>query len=525
MIAIVPARKGSKGILRKNMKIVDGKPLFLLALEKARAAGIESVWLSTDCEEMAGIAKANNFSVQNRLCAVDDKSTIEDVVKEFGPTLTEGEALVILQPTSPFTKVETIRKLIWLYEIGDYDSVATAKRFNKILWKHHLGSASDLMTPRVNRQELAIDSKWALETGGVLVTNFRNKELIQKKHGLWFVDEEESIDIYSLADLHEAQRKIRKKLITIAITAGTNTGSGHLKRQLLIADVLSENHDVQFRFGGGGNFGSETSDWAAKEIMSKGYDLGRNDLYCSDVVILDCLDTEAQTVKRIQGNGSKVITFEDLGSGARVSDLCINDMYSYQNDPRIFAGTKYTVLRNEFLFSPKFKVCERKFPRVLISFGGTDPANASYRIANWLIHEIPNIQITVLNGIGNSKPYPGLPHNRLTLLDSTNNIAQLMLETDLFITSAGRTVTEAAHLGVPTISIPVNYREEQHLKIPGVIRMPDVFQLLTRYDICNKVSYVLASQTLRVDMSSKSQESVDGKGLGRVIRLIEETCW
>jgi len=53
VIAIVPARSGSKGIPDKNIKELDGYPLLSLSIAAAKLAGINKVWVTTDSEEYA----------------------------------------------------------------------------------------------------------------------------------------------------------------------------------------------------------------------------------------------------------------------------------------------------------------------------------------------------------------------------------------------------------------------------------------------------------------------------------------
>ena len=67
MVAIIPARGGSKGIPRKNLKLVGGLPLIARAILSCKqVAEIDQVWVSTDDEEIASVALSFGAQVVNR---------------------------------------------------------------------------------------------------------------------------------------------------------------------------------------------------------------------------------------------------------------------------------------------------------------------------------------------------------------------------------------------------------------------------------------------------------------------------
>ena len=57
ILGIIPARAGSKGIPKKNIKLLNGKPLIAYTIEAALASNLDRVIVSTDCKEIAGISK------------------------------------------------------------------------------------------------------------------------------------------------------------------------------------------------------------------------------------------------------------------------------------------------------------------------------------------------------------------------------------------------------------------------------------------------------------------------------------
>ena len=103
VIAIVPARGGSKEVPRKNIRIVDGKPLLAYTIEAAKRSGyFDEIAVSSDDSEILGIAAEWGASRLNRppQLATDESRGIDPVLHAL--TLRVGyDYVVLLQPTSP----------------------------------------------------------------------------------------------------------------------------------------------------------------------------------------------------------------------------------------------------------------------------------------------------------------------------------------------------------------------------------------------------------------------------------------
>ena len=132
VIAIIPARGGSKGIPKKNIVDLCGKPLIAYSIDAAlRAKSIDRVVVSTDDEEIAGVSQAWGAEVPflrpSELSM--DTSSLADViahaVSELGGPA-EYKAFVQLYPTSPFRTPEFIDEMLQILFKG-YTSVTTVK--------------------------------------------------------------------------------------------------------------------------------------------------------------------------------------------------------------------------------------------------------------------------------------------------------------------------------------------------------------------------------------------------------------
>lgn len=109
ILTIIPARGGSKGLPKKNIKILGDKPLIVYSIEKAQQASlISQILVSTDSEEIKNIADDCGLSTPfiRPESLAQDKSTSLEVVQHaidfFEKQNIFFDAVCILQPTSPF---------------------------------------------------------------------------------------------------------------------------------------------------------------------------------------------------------------------------------------------------------------------------------------------------------------------------------------------------------------------------------------------------------------------------------------
>lgn len=145
VIAIIPARGGSKGIPKKNIVPIAGKPLIAYAIEAARASGVYThVIVSTDCDEIAQVAGKYGAMVIKRPeeLASDTALTepvlmhvLDEYVREYG----EPTHISLIQCTSPFLSKEVICEVGKKVFDEGHDACITA--FNpggyEFKWKRH----------------------------------------------------------------------------------------------------------------------------------------------------------------------------------------------------------------------------------------------------------------------------------------------------------------------------------------------------------------------------------------------------
>ena len=133
IVAVIPARGGSKGIASKNLVDFCGKPLVAWTIEQALAARqIDSVWVSSDDPGILEVATRAGAHALKRPAEISgDTATSESCWRHAIDAIdADGEApidvLVAPQCTSPVRKAEDFDAAIALFERGGYDSLFSA---------------------------------------------------------------------------------------------------------------------------------------------------------------------------------------------------------------------------------------------------------------------------------------------------------------------------------------------------------------------------------------------------------------
>ena len=121
ILAIIPARGGSKGLPKKNIRLMCGKPLIAWTIEQANASRyLDTIFVSTDSEEIATIARQYGAVIpfmRPAELARDDSPTADAVVHTIQQFSMKGKPfdyIVLLEPTSPLRKPADIDNAIEL---------------------------------------------------------------------------------------------------------------------------------------------------------------------------------------------------------------------------------------------------------------------------------------------------------------------------------------------------------------------------------------------------------------------------
>jgi CMP-N,N'-diacetyllegionaminic acid synthase len=164
IIAIIPARGGSKGIPGKNIRMVNGKPLIAWSIEHARQSPqIARVFVSTDSPEIGAVARDYCAEVIERPSEISgDKASSEAALSHLLEHLHkeeqyEPELVVFLQATSPMRDQDEIERAIATLEREGSDSLFAACRVDGFTWRLGGGAIAPVNydpTRRPLRQDL-----------------------------------------------------------------------------------------------------------------------------------------------------------------------------------------------------------------------------------------------------------------------------------------------------------------------------------------------------------------------------------
>jgi len=219
ILAIIPARSGSKGLRHKNIKLLNDKPLIAYTIEAAIESDIfTDIVVSTDSEEYANISKRYGASIpflRPDELASDIASSADMIVytiqrlKELGKVY---NYFVLLQPTSPLRKASDIKNAADLLIENKLDSVVSVCEAEHSLSIYNtLGDSLSLegfinKNSATRRQD---DKKYYRINGSIYISNVKKylseRDFYGKKSKAYIMSRESSIDIDTELDFKIAE--------------------------------------------------------------------------------------------------------------------------------------------------------------------------------------------------------------------------------------------------------------------------------------------------------------------------------
>lgn len=539
ILVVIPARGGSKGIPRKNIRLLNNRPLISYAIDIAKSSEyVDDVVVTTDDSKIALLSEKFGASVIRRSedLAGDevplDPVIYDAVVQKEKIAFDEYDIVITLQPTSPLLKSSTLDRAIEKFEDFAVDSVLSVVDDRHLSWGYDENNQRYFPNyiERKNRQYLPKDFR---ETGAILATRRQfihegsrlgtNLDLIE-------VSRQESVDIDNYEDWWIAENYLQKKRIAIVVNAYDEIGTGHVYRCLSIASKLVF-HDVLFLLDEQYQLGIDIVD--NHNYPYKLHD-GKDDLleilreYSPEIVVNDILNTSKEYIDSLKNDGYFVVNFEDLGTGTESADVVFDALYEHDVSERnIFTGHKYYILKDEFYFQPQ-KIITQAVNNVLITFGGTDPNNFTEKVIDSILSTSYDGRINVILGLG----YEGLEsliekyesNQSVQIYRNVSDISEFMFQADIIFTSAGRTMYEVCSLGVPTICLCQNERELTHVfanESNGFLNM-GLGEAVENQQIIDQFINLVNNHDLRIEMNRKML-SVDLKdGFENIRSIIRE---
>jgi CMP-N,N'-diacetyllegionaminic acid synthase len=231
VLAVIPARGGSKRLPRKNILDLAGKPLIAWTIEAALSSEyIDSVVVSTDNESIADISKKYGADVPfmrpDNLAT--DKSTSIDVILHSINQLEElgkkYDYIILLQPTSPLRTAQNIDEAIALLKTQKCDAVISVCEANHSpLWSNILpedhSMSGFLKDEVVNKRSQDLEKFYRLN-GAIYLCNIRSLKLentffLKKNCIAYKMEQDKSVDIDSRIDFLYALTLINQSTVEL----------------------------------------------------------------------------------------------------------------------------------------------------------------------------------------------------------------------------------------------------------------------------------------------------------------------
>jgi N-acylneuraminate cytidylyltransferase len=222
ILAIIPARGGSKGIPKKNIKLLNGKPLICYTIDVARAVFDDSdICVSTDSDEIIETVEKAGLKVPFKRPPelATDTATSNDVLLQalsfYEKLGLNYNAIVLLQPTSPLRTSAQIKEAISLYR-NDIDMVVSVRESHApfvLCNENNEGYLDFVFNKSVTRRQDM--SKYYEYNGAIYVINthsLKNKGMANFDKKIKYVmPPESSVDIDDLIAWKTAEYLLKSK--------------------------------------------------------------------------------------------------------------------------------------------------------------------------------------------------------------------------------------------------------------------------------------------------------------------------
>jgi len=539
ILVVIPAKGSSKHIPRKNIRLLNNKPLISYSISTAKASKyVDDVVITTDDSETALIAEKFGASVIRRSEELSQDETpltsviYDAMIQKEKLTFDEYDIVIGMNPSSPLIKTETLDRTIEKFEDFSLESVVSVVDDRSLNWGYDEKNERyfPLYIERLQKDELP---KSFRETGGIIASRrafVHEDSIIGTNMDVIEVSRQERVSIDNYEDWWIADNYLKKKKIAIVVSAFDEIGTGHIYRCLSIASklvfhevlfVLDEHHELGINILNKYSYPFKTYDGENElfEILRE---------YNPQLVLNDISDTTAEYINKLVNCGYFVVNFEDLGMGSDVAHVVFDDSYEHDfGKSNIFIGHKYYILKDEFYYQPP-KIISNAVNNVLINFRGSDYNNLTEKVLDAILSTNYEGRINVILGSGYHDPeglIAKIESNPLVqVYTHVANISEFMFKADIIFTSADKTMYEACSMGIPTICLCQNDRDKSHAfanQNNGFINM-GLGEDVSQQEIVKQFVDLVNDYNLRLEMNRRML-SIDLKnGFENIWPIIQE---
>lgn len=209
IISIIPARGGSKGVPKKNIKRFLNKPLISHSIEYSQSSKkIIQTYVSTDDLEIKKISEEHNVKVIDRPKEISgDTATTESAVEHVLQNIKfKPDIVVLLQPTSPLRPLNSLEKAINHFIDNNYDSLLSISPTHNFIWNisNNIAHPRYDYIKRPRRQDLNEKDINYIENGSLYIFKYSNfmkyKNRLGGKIGYIIFEEKYAMEIDTKLD-------------------------------------------------------------------------------------------------------------------------------------------------------------------------------------------------------------------------------------------------------------------------------------------------------------------------------------
>ena len=318
---------------------------------------------------------------------------------------------------------------------------------------------------------------------------------------------------------------------------GNEVGSGHFFRCLSIAEKLIEKKlNIIFIVNDKDQIESHLKNKKISLYILQEIDEEKRIVECKNVIKnISKLIIDLPFHNELYSNGlknyCKTIVIDDIGNKKIYSDILINgsivnDFHKYSINKKItnyFSGSKYIILRSQFIKIRKEIKLKLKIQKILLIFGGSDDDDITRKILPYFFDKKYDVSVV----LGPSYKFQQELEDEISkkefikIITNEENIAKLFAKHDLVISSAGITAYELSCLGIPSIFIPMDeYQAKTSSNFEEAGFGINYGFWDNDFNKLEKIISVVLDYSIRQKMYFSGRELVDGNGLNKILKKI-----
>lgn len=259
-----------------------------------------------------------------------------------------------------------------------------------------------------------------------------------------------------------------------------------------------------------------------------------------DILFIDSYNVSEEFFLTLKPLVKKLCYIDDVNKFTYPVDVLINGNITgealgyerYYEDEILMLGVKYNLIRDEFKNLPE-RIVNREVKEIMITTGGSDPFDLSYRFADSIIESglFEGIAINIVAGGGftnlNSLKELGRKNSQVIIHQNVSKMSELMLRSDIAIAAGGSTLYELCACGTPALAFIMADNQRQIVQMlgdEGYIKALGWHNEFTDIEFLKALELLCKDYEQRVSISKKMQRLVDGEGVKRIVDELVRLC-